>query len=166
MFSERPRLESFDYLGIYRYLLTFCTSLRHAAFTAADIVDPTLAQISQCAREFSFSLIAYVFMPDHVHLLVEGTREDADLRAFVHRAKQKTGYEHAQRFRRRLWQPSFYDRVLRDEDPTLAVVRYIFENPVRAGLVADYRDYSFLGSELFTREEIFRTLVDQPRWQP
>jgi hypothetical protein len=33
-------------------------------------------------------------------------------------------------------------------------VRYIINNPVRAGLVADVRDYPFWGSSVYSREAL------------
>ena len=107
-------------------------------------------------------------MPDHVHLLAEGLEDRSDLNDFVHRAKQKSGYAYSREQHARLWQPSFYDRVLRDDEATIDVVRYIFENPVRANLVIDYREYPHLGSATYSREQVFESLVNQParRWQP
>jgi hypothetical protein len=59
-------------------------------------------------------------------------------------------------------EPSFYDRVLRDGDATLSVARYVFENPVRGGLVAEPADYQFSGSSRFTVEQILEAVY----WQP
>ena len=106
--------------------------------------------------------IAYCFMPDHVHLLVEGLSEAADALAFVHRAKQLSAYEFSKTFGQRLWQPSFNDHILRDDEATLSVVRYIFENPVRAGLVKSPEDYPFLGSAKYSTREIVEAIC----WQP
>ena len=53
-----------------------------------------------------------------------------------------------------------YERVLRDDEATLAVARYIIENPVRAGLVSDPRDYPFLGSQVFSLDEILSAVQD------
>ncbi len=46
----------------------------------------------------------------------------------------------------KVWQRSFFDHALRDEESLEAVARYIVSNPVRAGLVEDWRDYPFVGS--------------------
>ncbi len=101
-------------------------------------------------------------MPDHVHLLVEGLREDSDALAFEHKAKQHAGYEFSKVIGRRLWQPSFNDRILRDDEASISVARYLFENPVRAGLVSDPREYPYLGSSRYTVEEILEAVC----WQP
>jgi putative transposase len=106
-------------------------------------------------------VIAYCFMPDHVHLLVEGGTESADVRAFVHQAKQRAAFA-TREWARPLWQPSYHDRVLRDDDATLGVARYILENPVRARLVDSPTKYPFAGSIRYTLQEI----VEAACWQP
>ena len=78
--SERvPRhpehLRTFDYLGPYRYSLRFCTESRQRRFTEAPPVELVLKHFLQQAEEEGFALLAYCFMPDHVHWLVEGLRE-------------------------------------------------------------------------------------------
>jgi hypothetical protein len=76
--------------------------------------------------------------------------------------KQRTGYAFSQRIGRALWQSSFHDRILRNADATLSVARYIFENPVRAGLAASPAEYPLLGSERYSVGEV----LDAIRWQP
>jgi putative transposase len=107
-------------------------------------------------------------MPDHLHLLVEGTDAASDVRAFVHLAKQRTGFGYSRACSRRLWQPSYWDRVLRDEESTWSVIRYICDNPVRAGLVDQAHEYAYFGSELIDRETLLRELENRPYtpWQP
>src|SRR6202007_2880383 len=80
MTLRRPRrLAGFSYRGRYRYLLTFCTAHRAPLFTRSELVQTALARIQQTAGEERFSVRAYCFMPDHLHLIVEGLTEDADL---------------------------------------------------------------------------------------
>lgn len=162
MRQRRPRLNPSLYIGLQRYFLTFCTAHRRACFVARDAVKCVHDQILQAAVLFDMEEIAYGFMPDHAHLLVEGKSEASDALAFVHRAKQLSGFEFSKMFRRTLWQPSFYDRILRDDEATLSVARYIFENPVRAGLVKNPEDYPFLGSAKYSTREIMEAIC----WQP
>jgi putative transposase len=162
MRQRRPRLNPSLYIGLQRYFLTFCTAQRHACFITMDAVKCVRDQILQVAALFDMEEIAYCFMPDHVHLLVEGHSEASDALAFVHRAKQLSGYEFSRMFGRTLWQPSFNDRILRDDEATLSVARYIFENPVRAGLVKNPEDYPFLGSAKYSTREIMEAIC----WQP
>src|SRR5688572_8883696 len=53
--------------------------------------------------------------------------------------KQLAGYAHKRRTGELLWQPSYYDHVLRDDEETSSAVRYVLENPVRKGLVKTSR---------------------------
>jgi REP-associated tyrosine transposase len=93
-------------------------------------------------------------MPDHLHLLIEGLVKSSDCRRFIRRAKQFSGYRYAQAFGHRLWQRYGFERVLRDDEATLVVARYIFDNPLRAGLVSRVEDYPFAGSRVHSLAEI------------
>ena len=93
-------------------------------------------------------------MPDHLHLLIEGTTDDAALEPFVSKAKPTSGFEFATHAHRRLCQKGYSDRVLRNDESTVDVIRYIIANPVRAGLVKDPAEYPFWGSGVYTREEL------------
>jgi putative transposase len=148
---KSTRLETFDYRGCYRYFLTFCTFDRRRVFSCAEVVEPLRWQIQRVAAEQSFAVPAYCFMPDHLHLLVEGQQETSDARRFITRTKQTTGHWYASTRRERLWQRYSYDRVLRRSEDTIAVVRYIAANPVRAGLVAHPLDYPYSGSLSYPR---------------
>jgi putative transposase len=151
----RPqRLATFDYLGPHRYSITICTLDRRPVFTDAAVVELTLSHLLQEATRFACAVVAYCVMPDHVHLLVEGTTEDADLQSFVAIAKQKSGFDFARRGGRRLWQKGYYERVLRGDESTVDVIRYLIANPVRAGLVEEPIEYRFWGSGIHSREEM------------
>ena len=139
-------LASFDYLGLHRYSLTFCTDRRQPFFTTQATVDLVLEQIVRAASEHEFAVIAYCFMPDHLHLLIEGTSDTSDCEKFIARVKQDSGYYYARVHQSRLWQRYGFEHVLRDDELTLIVAKYILENPVRAGLVSRVEDYPFLGS--------------------
>jgi REP element-mobilizing transposase RayT len=155
MRRRRTRIPTFDYIGQYRYLLTFCTRHRRKLFTDEETVTLARDQILRAATIYEFALPAYVFMPDHTHLPV-GRSESSDLQAFVKLAKQESGYAFSAAYGDRLWQPSFDDRMLRDDEPGLRVVCYIVWNPVRAGLVSKPEDYPFLGSTTHSVAEIVR----------
>jgi putative transposase len=131
---------------MYRYSLTLCTWRRFPLFTDAGLVTRCRWQLQQSAAASSVAILAYCFMPDHLHFLVEGSATEADLRRFVSGFKQRTGYEHKTGAAARLWQAGYYDRVLRKDEESNRVAQYIFANPVRAGLVVSAEDYPFSGS--------------------
>lgn len=142
---------------MYRYALRFCTDGRRRAFTSDEPVDLVRAQILRSAIEQRFAIVAHCFMPDHLHLLVEGQTEVSDCLSFIARAKQYSGFSYAKAFRDRLWQRYGFERVLREREPTLVVARYILENPVRAGLVRRIEDYPYVGSSVYTVRELIES---------
>ena len=100
--------------------------------------------------------MAYCFMPDHLHLLVEGQSEDADLVAFAKDLKQRVAYHYylSGADERPVWQKGYYERIVRDDEATLTVARYILANPVRKGMVKEPKDHPFSGSGVWTWEQL------------
>ncbi len=150
MITKRPqRLVGVSYVGYQRYFLTTCTHLRHPVFTSEALATEAIAQLLRHAALFEFAVLAYCVMPDHLHALVEAESERADFTAFVKRFKQMTGFQHRKQTQERLWQHGYHERTLRDEEATDAIVRYILENPIRAGLTKRLGEYRFAGSGVY-----------------
>ena len=63
--------------------------------------------------------------------------------------KQLTGYWLARYIPAVRWQKDFFDHVLRDDDDLDRRLRYIAENLARRGIVADWREYGFTGSDAY-----------------
>jgi putative transposase len=147
---RRPqRFKTFSYRGRYRYLLTFCTARRSPLFVRNEVVDTALHRIQQTATEEHFAIAAYCFMPDHVHLVLEGTTDDADARRFAKIAKQRVVYSLRQEHGLRgVWQEGYHDWILRPEYSIHEAVRYVLENPVRAGLVKCAEEYRHSSADL------------------
>jgi putative transposase len=160
--TRRPaRLRQLSYIGPQRYSLTFCTDWKRKWFENADAVELVLSQFLRVAANEGFAILAYCFMPDHVHLLIEGLREDSDARKLIIKAKQCSAHAYASRFGERLWQPFAYEHVLRDDEKAQVIARYIVENPVRAGLTKSVLDYPFVGSQVFELKELVATLPER-----
>lgn len=87
--------------------------------------------------------LAWVFMPDHWHGLVELHEGDlsrtiARFKAMVSSSiKRKTGRTYP------IWQRTFHDSALRSDDDVKAAARYLVANPLRAGLVENVGDYPY-----------------------
>lgn len=165
MITDKPEhLKGFDYLGCHQYFLTFCTDSRRRCFVTADAVDTVRTQIERAAGEQSVALLAYCYMPDHVHLLVEGRAEDSDCLRFIARAKQFSGFHYSVRFHNRLWQRYGYERTLRNDESALSVARYVLENPVRAGLVRCIEQYPYSGSSEYSVEQVMEAVQLSSGW--
>lgn len=88
-------------------------------------------------------------MPDHLHLLIQGERDDSDMRRFISSYKQQSDFYYKKKTVSSLWQINYYEHILGKEEDTKGIAYYIFANPVRKGLVNDFKEYKFLGSFAF-----------------
>ncbi len=148
-----PRLEGFSYRGPHRYLLTFCTKHRLDRFVEGTVVESARAAFWRTAEDLTFTIAAYCFMPNHVHLVIEGLTEASDLTAFASASKQRAAHalwkDHKMS---KVWQAGHHDRIIRPEDDLNDAIRYVLENPVRAGLAKRWDQYPFSGSIYPPRE--------------
>ena len=155
MITNNPgHLKSFSYVGLHRYSLTFCTDGRRRAFVDAAAVELVTQQLVRAASEHKFAVIAYCFMPDHVHLLCEGVADDSDCKRFIKTFKQYSGYYYSQRYHKTLWQRYGFEHVLRDDEVSSTVAKYILANPVRAGLAATVEEYPYVGSLMYQLKDL------------
>lgn len=90
-----------------------------------------------CVRHQA-TLIIITAMPDHLHVLLVGDNEDADLWSAMTLFKQKCGYQGRRSLPGLRLQGDFYDHVLRRDEDTPKQARYIAGNPVRAGLAGSW----------------------------
>ena len=165
MLTARPEhLKTFDYLGLHQYFLTFCTHRRERLFITADAVNTVRTQIERASGEETVAVLAYCYMPDHLHLLAEGRADDSDCLRFIRRAKQFSGFHYKANFNRPLWQRYNYEHTLRAEEAALSVARYIVENPLRARLVDRIEAYPFVGSSVYTLEQILEAVQLRSGW--
>ena len=133
------------------YFLTLCCLDGRQLFTDASVVESVLLTLKLCCKNHGFKTHVYCFMPDHLHLLVQG-EEKSDLLKMVKELKQLTGYHFKKNTGTGLWQKSYHDHILRKEEDIESVARYILENPVRKGLVEHAEQYPFSGSLDFGKE--------------
>ena len=103
-----------------------------------------------CARIFirtmmdasdKYLVLAFVVMPDHVHILIR--LQGSSLSQVIKRLKAKSAIQintHIGGYGQ-LWQENFYDHALRDEEDRKTIARYIVANPLRGGLVKNIGDY-------------------------
>ena len=139
-----PRLATFDYIGPHAYSITVNTAAKQRAFTNEAVVHECLDALAEACSKHGFVVHAYCFMPDHLHLLSEGS-ESSSLASMTKRFKQLSSYRYKKRTGHSLWQRSYYDHVLRQEEDRNVVAEYIWNNPVQAALVANREAYAFSG---------------------
>jgi len=119
--------------------------------------------LDHARAELEFDLWAYVFMPEHVHLIVYPRRRKYDIAEIRQAIKEPVGRRamnylrqnrpdwlpkltrrRGKREDRLFWQSGGgYDRNIREPITLMAMIEYIHLNPVRRGLVERAVDWQW-----------------------
>lgn len=154
--QERPvrrviRLKKYDYSQDGMYFVTICTRNRENIFwdgavgaiinrppagnqlsDLGKIVDKAIQNIEQCY--VGITVEKYVVMPNHVHMLLffqqSQSEHKTESKTLQNVVKQMKSYVTKQS-KQTVWQKSFYDHVIRNEEEFQRVWRYIDENPLK-----------------------------------
>lgn len=118
--------------------VTQVVAYREPVFRNADHVALLRDTLHRAKAIHPFVMLAYVFLPDHFHLLVRPTGQSTITTImhsvkpnFTKRYKSLQGIDGSMQF----WQPRFWDHIIRDEDDLRRHLDYIHYNLVRHGLV-------------------------------
>jgi putative transposase len=142
------------YIGANRYFVTINVLERQPRFTDAQLVETCRSQIQSACKTNAFQLLAHCYMPDHLHLLLEGLTGRSDVRKCIKDAKQRTSYQAVRLGLGRLWQSGYHDRIVRQDEDLAGYVDYIVQNPVRAGLVRRASDYPYVSALIPRRPDL------------
>ena len=146
--GPRRRLPSFDYSDPTQvYFVTTCARRETVPFLDDRLAEVVVASLSWLRSERSVRLYAYCLMPDHLHLLVQLGAADETLGALVGSVKRfTTRASWGMGYVGQLWQPRFYDHVMRTHEDGRRMAQYILDNPVRRGLTGEAESYSWSGA--------------------
>ncbi len=162
----RHRLPHPYYLGPRNCFLTICTGQRRKLLTDPRLVKLLTSELTRQFRSHGFSIFAYCFMPDHCHVLAASLTETSDLAKAVRAFKGVSAARARSLGIRNLWQRDYYDHILRSSESFHSVAAYIFENPVRAGLVKNPHDWPFSGSFVFDWKNLALPVPSfTPKWK-
>ena len=109
-----------------------------------------------------FETVAFVVLPDHVHLIWSLPLDDADYSTRVRLIKRlftrqimKSGVMFGKRSNgeRSCWQRRFWEHQVRDEQDLQNQVDYIHYNPVKHGFVKCVKDWPYSSFHRYVREE-------------
>lgn len=139
--EKSHRLPPASYRGLIKAAFTICTASRFAHFNCETNVTIATQALEEAFIQHGGHAAVYLFMPDHVHLIVSGGHEQSDLLALVERFKQKTTFRVRRTGAAFGWQKDFYDHIIRASEDYGAQVRYVLRNPVRRGLCAHWEHW-------------------------
>lgn len=144
--EHKHRLSKEHYRGFVSGSFTLCIKNGSELFSDDAVVKVFADILASVAGKEGCIVPAYCFMPDHQHIVLSGTAVDSDLWAVLRAYKQRTGYWLSRNRPEITWQKDFYDHIIRSDKSLATHVRYVLDNPVRSGLVTDWKDHPHKGS--------------------
>jgi putative transposase len=144
----KHRLPREAYIGRVRCAFTICVHHRRRLFVSDHVSHSTEKILLEALSKADCDAHVFMFMPEHCHFLIEGKSEESDLWQCVVDFKRKSGYWLTENHTLEEWQKGFYDHILRQDEDLIRQVRCILGNPVRKGLVEDWKAYPYKGSTL------------------
>jgi REP element-mobilizing transposase RayT len=129
------------------YFVTICTANRRQILHRPVVARVLIQALYEAPRVHGWMVGRFVIIPDHVHFFCSAASGTKDLAAFVRDWKRWTARRIADvtLISPPIWQREFFDHVLRSSGSYAAKWKYVRENPVRAGLVADAEDWPHQG---------------------
>ncbi|MGV3613882.1 MAG: transposase [Fimbriimonas sp.] len=147
MREKRHRLPEAAYVGRKAVSFVVCEAARRPLLANPQVVDALVPLLSRSAAAEGCVVPVYCFMPDHVHVMVLGLRDDSRPKSAMERFKNAAGrwaeYDSTLGIR---FQKDFYDQIVRRGKGYASHVRYVALNPVRAGLVTHIEAWPFTGA--------------------
>ncbi len=117
---------------------------RQACFTCNEDIAAYVHWLSEGAKKYHIGIHAWVFMTNHIHLLMTPTSADG-----ISKLMQYIGRLYVRRFNYRyartgtLFDGRYKSSLVQDDQYLLNCIRYIELNPIRAGLVKEPGDYKW-----------------------
>lgn len=131
--------------GVYHIMLRGIN--RQQIFMDAEDNEKFLYILGDCKKVSGFKLYAYCLMGNHIHLLLRPDGEP--LAQIFRRIGSRFVHWYNQKYQRcgHLFQDRYKSEPVEDDGYFLAVIRYIHQNPVKAGMCAkpEYYRYSSYG---------------------
>ena len=168
MRDERPGRRTYNIAG-HAHELTFSCYRRYPFLRAERTCAWLVESIERARRTLDLAIWAYVFMPEHVHLIVwpraelyqmrqimAGIKLPVAKRAINFLVRQESPWlarmtrQRGSRTERLFWQSGGgYDRNITSGKTLLQMIDYLHNNPVRRGLVQRARDWNWSSAAWF-----------------
>jgi putative transposase len=154
-FSARKKINA---PGVISHITQRASGAEKLSHEEDDYLE-MLTRLKQASKSYELEFIAFVLMPNHVHLLLQ--QNEANLHEAMRELFSRYARRHNKKYERKghLFGSRYRQAVCLDEAYFIAVSLYIHLNPVRAGLVLQPRDYRWSSCRLFTESEVGESFV-------
>ena len=147
------RIKNYDYSSVGAYFVTICTKNRaeilsnivggdvlDAPFNVrllphGEIAEKYIKQLNDFYKEIKAE--SYVIMPDHIHMLLciskgalrtsPPTKQHSFVSRYVSTFKRFCNRDYGEN----IWQESFFDHIIRNNEDFNEHMKYIHENPIK-----------------------------------
>jgi putative transposase len=123
------------------YFLTTATLDRKPFLRNHPAAAMTMHSLLWLGEQGTINLQAAVIMPDHIHFILELRQGSLD--NVMHSLKSYSSNRINKILGRKghLWQRQYHERAIRTEKNLKDTIWYCLKNPVRKGLVENFREY-------------------------
>ena len=92
-----------------------------------------------------YDLIAYTIMSNHFHIVFKLREGNSGISKIMQMIKGRSSLLINKKLNRtgKLWQDESFDRWVRDDKELYFIIKYILENPVKAGLIDNWKEWKF-----------------------
>jgi putative transposase len=118
------------------HFITFSCYKRQPFLITPDAKDTLQNILEKTRHQQNLCIVAYVFMPEHVHLLINEPGNDT-LATFLQIFKQLSARQLKSADQKQFWERRYYDFNVFTTDKYVEKIRYIHRNPVARGLVSN-----------------------------
>lgn len=136
-----------------KYHVTARINRGEFALETAVIKNLFLHTIKRAKKKYSFSLFNFVIMSNHIHLIIK-PQGDENLSVIMQWLLSVFAVAYNKRYNihGHLWQDRFKSKVIDSIEQLLATHKYINDNPIKAELCADSRDFRWSGMWYISHE--------------
>ena len=127
--------------GIYHIMLRGIN--QQQIFEDSEDFDKFLQVLKDCKAISEFKIFAYCLMGNHIHLLIQEVVEPIE--QIMKRIATRFVYWYNIKYRRvgHLFQDRFKSEPIEDDAYFLTVLRYIHQNPIKAGISKKLQSYQY-----------------------
>jgi REP element-mobilizing transposase RayT len=139
------------------------TNLAKNISPLTDLERDVIVQVIGNHRDTgAFWLYGYCVMSNHLHLLMRPNKRDMTAAIREVKSVSTTRINHARGVVGPIWQPKYFDNIMRRVRDFWAKLEYIHNNPVAANLVAAPAQWRWSSYTALTERRALPIQVDEP----
>jgi REP element-mobilizing transposase RayT len=162
-FYRKPnRLKDFNYSASAGYFITVCTYNRQRLFCSIINNKIVLTEAGTIAEKYLLSipiifttieLDEYIVMPDHIHFILFNNKNEEEndrTKMLISKVVQQYKFVCTREIKKisgadiKIWQRSFYDRIIRNQSELENIRKYIWLNPMKWEIEKDNPENLYL----------------------